>query len=94
MKIATVKPNQTLPDIAIEQYGTCEAISEILMNNPDLRNDPAALAALGIDYLSDTDFWLDVPLLPGATVKIDTDSRLKRTGIIREINRDVTTFDS
>ena len=45
MKTITVKARQTVYDIALEQYGTCEAVGEILALNPDVGNDPAALAA-------------------------------------------------
>ena len=36
MKTVTVKPNQTVFDILVEQYGTCEALAELLENNPNL----------------------------------------------------------
>ena len=40
MKTVTVKPNQTVFDILVEQYGTCEALAELLENNPNLENEP------------------------------------------------------
>ena len=42
MKTVTVKPNQTVFDILVEQYGTCEALAELLENNPNLENEPGA----------------------------------------------------
>lgn len=93
MKTVTVKPNQTIFDIAVEQYGTCEAIAEIMSNNPGIRNDKAALSALGIDYLSDTDFYADVTVEPGFQFLVNTDSRLIKTNVIKEINTDVTTSE-
>lgn len=93
MKTVTVKPNQTIYDLAAEQYGTCEALAEIISNNPGIRNDKAALSALGIDYLSDTDFYADVAVDPGFQFLVDTDSRLIKTSIIKEITSDITTFN-
>ena len=48
MTTATVKARQTVYDIALEQYGTCEAVGEILALNPQIANDPEALVQLGI----------------------------------------------
>lgn len=93
MKTITVKPNQTIFDLAVENYGTGEAIGKIITDNPDLRNDKAALAALGVDYLSDSDFYPDVPVDAGFTLLIDTDSFLIKTSVVREITNEVTTFN-
>ncbi len=93
MKTVTVKPNQTIFDIAVEQYGTCEAIPEILSNNPGLCNDSEALKNLGIDYLLDTSFHFDAPVESGFKVQVDTDSRLIKTSITSEITSEVTTFN-
>ena len=93
MKKISVKRNQTIFDIAIEQYGTAEAVEEIISNNPDLKNDSGALVAMGIDPLYDNGFYFDVAIMPGTTVKIDTNSRLIRSNTIREINNEITTFD-
>ena len=43
MKTIEVENDQLLLDIALQQYGTAEAISEIIFNNPDLKNDPSAV---------------------------------------------------
>ena len=40
MKTIKVKDNQILLDIALQYYGTAEAIAEILANNPGIKNDP------------------------------------------------------
>lgn len=94
MKKVTVKRNQTIYDIAVEQYGTCEALPEIITNNPGLENDEQAKISLGIDVSKDKDFYFDLALKPGSTVMIDTDSRSLKKNIIREINsKEVTTFD-
>ncbi len=95
MKTVKVKPNQTIYDIALEQYGNVEAVGEIMVNNPDLRNDPAALAALGINAIEDDGFYVDASLLPGAAVLInDTDSPLRRPAILKELaGEEITTFD-
>lgn len=93
MKKITVKPNQTVYDIAVSEYGTCEAVAEIMADNPDLSNDDRAKVSTGVDPVSDKSFYFDLALKPGNTVLIDTDSRLINKNIIREINKEVTTFD-
>lgn len=94
MKKVTVKRNQTVYDIAVEQYGTCEAITEIIANNPNLDNDEQAKIRMGIDASKDKDFYFDLPLKQGSIVLIDTDSRLLKKNIIREITgKEITTFD-
>lgn len=93
MKKITVKPNQTVYDIAVSEYGTCEAVAEIITNNPDLSNDERAKVSTGIDPVSDKSLYFDLALKPGSTVLIDTDSRMINKNILREINKEVTTFD-
>lgn len=93
MKKITVKPNQTVYDIAVSEYGTCEAIAEIIANNPELSNDDRAKVNTGIDPVTDKSFYFDLSLKPGSTVLIDTDSRMINKNILREINKEITTFD-
>lgn len=93
MKTISVKRNQTLFDVALERYGTLEALGEILRNNPGLTNDAGALAALGIDAVNSSDFYPDVMLEAGQSVAIDTDSGTIRSGIVKQIIQDITTFD-
>ncbi len=95
MKTVKAKQNQTIYDVALEQYGNVEAVGEIMVNNPDLRNDPAALAALGINALADTGFYIDASLSPGAAILInDTDSPLMRPAVLKELaGEEMTTFD-
>lgn len=93
MKKVTVKPNQTIYDLAASEYGTGEAITEIVTNNPELENDDAAKIATGIDPVSDKDLYFDLALKPGSIVLINTDSRTLKKNIIREIDKEVTTFE-
>lgn len=93
MKTIKVKPKQTIFDVALEQYGTCEAVGEILMNNPEIANDTKALATLGIEGVDNIDFHIDVALDASQTIKIDTDSELLRNATIKQIETDITTFD-
>lgn len=93
MKKVTVKLNQTVYDIAVEQYGTCEAIGEIVANNPELVNDEQAKITAGINPIRDKDFYFDLALKVGSGILIDTDSRLIKKNILREISKEVTTFD-
>ncbi|MCD8030085.1 MAG: hypothetical protein LUF85_04450 [Bacteroides sp.] len=92
MKKINVLPNQTLYDIVIREYGNCEAISEVLSFNTDLENDPQALEEAGFDN-SDPGFFLDLPVREGSTVWVDEISRLRRKNIIREIDKEITTYD-
>lgn len=91
--VVTVKPNQTIFDLAAQYYGTCEAISELLANNPDLTNEDAAKTAAGIDAINDDSFYFDLPVKTGTVMKIDTDSRLLQKSVIKQIQTDVTTFN-
>lgn len=86
--------NQTLIDIAVKYYGTAEAIPEVIQLNNDLKNDPASLAALGIDYIANNSLYLDVALANGQVVVIDTDSALLRQTTTRELQgKEINTFD-
>lgn len=93
MKKVTVERNQTIYDIAVTEYGTCEALPEIIADNPGLENEERAKISLGIDAAKDKDFYFDLPLKRGSVVLIDTDSRSLKKNIIREIDKEVTTFD-
>ncbi len=95
MKTIKSKENQTIYDVALEQYGNVEAVCEIMTNNSDLRNDPAALARLGINAIEDDGFYIDVALLPGSAIQInDTDSPLMRPAVLKDISgEEITTFD-
>lgn len=94
MKTVKANQNQTIYDLAVKWYGTTEAVAEIAANNPGLKNDPAALAALGIDYINDNGFYFDAPLIPGSAVSIDTDSPLLLQSVVRELTgREINTFD-
>lgn len=95
MKTVKTVPNQTLFDVAVKYYGTCEAVSELLANNPGLRNDPAALAALGVDYVTDAAFYPDAALLAGQDIQIDTDSRILKQSIVKELQtKEINTYDN
>lgn len=86
--------NQTLIDVAVKYYGTAEAIRDIIQLNADIRNDPASLAALGIDYLAEDSFYLDAALAEGQVLAIDTDSPLLRPTTARELQgKEIATFD-
>ncbi len=94
MKTIKVQPNQSLRDIALQYYGTQQALGKLLSDNTELKNDPSALAALGINALSDDGFYVDVALLAGSTVLIDSESNLVQQSILKEITREITTYDN
>jgi len=94
MRTVRAKQNQTVYDVALEQYGNVEAVAGIMATNTDLRNDPAALAALGIDAIGDDGFYMDAALLSGSRITIDPDSPLSRPTVLKEIaGEEITTFD-
>ena len=93
MKVIKAKQNQTIYDIALEQYGNAEAVAEIMAGNPDLTNDPATLAEIGMNVVEDNGFYMDCALLAGTAVRIDTDSPLMRPVVLRELTNEITTFD-
>jgi len=97
MKSVKVKPNQTVYDILVEQYGTCEALAEFLGNNPQLENDPEAglpdkesISGRQVPEALQA-FRLDLPVRASSVVWIDTDSKLIKTSVIKEID-EVTTY--
>lgn len=93
MKEIKVKRNQTIFDVALEQYGTCEAVGEIMANNPGLRNDPKALTGIGIDALQEEGFYIDVALERNMTVLIDAESKLIDANTVKGIENEITNFD-
>lgn len=92
MKTITAAANQTIYDLALQHYGTIEAVGELLINNPELMNDPTALAEQGIDYVADRGFYVDVPLLKGSLVMIDPQSSNMKKTITKEITQEITTY--
>lgn len=93
METTTVKPNQTVFDLAAQHYGNTEAVGEILRNNPELTNEDTAKTALGINAVTDKNFYADLPVRTGTAVRIDTDSRLLQKSVIKQIQTDITTFN-
>lgn len=94
MKTIETLPNQTLYDVAVMYYGTCDAVGELIMNNTELVNDPAELAALEIDYIGDSGFYVDVALLAGQSVLIDMQSPNMNRNVVKEITNEITTYET
>lgn len=89
MKKVKAIDNQTILDFALANYGTAEAVTEIMQLNPLIENDPAAMVEAGI---APGDFYFDIKLLPGQEITIDDDSRLIRKAALKEITTEVTTY--
>ncbi len=89
MKRVEIVDNQTLLDVAMENYGTAEALGEIFVNNPDLANDMEAMIAAGRTI---TDFHPDIKLAVGSEVVIDSESRLIKKNVVKKIDRSVNTY--
>lgn len=91
MKKIKVIDNQTILDFALNHYATAEAVAEIIELNPDIKNDPAAVVEAGLEP---GDFYFDIKLLADQEIIIDNDSRLIRKVALKEITREVTTYNS
>lgn len=89
MKTIEVKDEQILLDIALQHYGTAEAIGEIVANNPGLCNEPSAVVAAGRDL---GPFYPDIKLKVGLQVNIDDESRLVKKTVVKKIETDITTY--
>lgn len=94
MKTVKVEPNQTIYDLAVQHYGTLDAVSEILQLNPGIVNDPQALIALGVDTLQDNPFRMDVAVSPGYGLTIDETSKAVDNNITKKIEEPVTTYQT
>lgn len=94
MKTIKTSPSQTLYDVAVQWYGTTEAVGELMRNNPALENDPGELVKLGIDYLQERSFYPDAALLPGQAIQIDESSFLLKQTVVQQLrNKEISTYD-
>jgi len=89
MKTIKVKDNQILLDIALQYYGTAEAVGELLVNNPGIRNEPQALVSAGRELDS---FYPDIKLQVGQSLQINDDSRTMIKTVVKKIENDVNTY--
>lgn len=89
MKTVEVQDEQTLLDIALQHYGTAEAMGEIVANNPSLKNEPSAVVEAGRQLGA---FYPDIKLKVGLGVNIDDDSRLVKKTTVKKIDRSITTY--
>lgn len=94
MKTIETEPNQTLFDLAIQHYGTLEALAELLELNPVLENDPEALVANGINTLDNVVFRMDLALKPGLLLHVDDNSKRMDSKIAAKIDNPVTTYET
>lgn len=89
MKTVSIQENQTLLDVALQYYGSAEAISDILQHNPGLKNPASALVKEGRPLGR---LYPDIKLEPGFRLRIDDDSRLQKKTVVKKITNDVTTY--
>jgi len=92
MKTITVKARQTVYDIALEQYGTCEAVASRARGRAGGGGGGGGGGAQGIDSVSEAGFYLDVAVDKGAQLRIDDDSTLMRKNALKEITSEITTY--
>lgn len=84
MKIVQTVKNQTIFDIAVQEYGNAAAWEEILNLNPGLKNDYSSALAAQILYYPE-EFDLAFPIMEGTKVFIETESDLANAKYLREI---------
>ena len=87
MRTIEIKNNQTLLDIALQYYGTAEAIEEILANNTGIKNDPLELVR---SRRSLSDFHPDIKLKEGTSLFINDNSLVIRKTVVKKI--DINTY--
>jgi hypothetical protein len=93
MKTVTTLKNQTIFDLAVQEYGNVAAWEEIISLNPDLRNDYSTALDAGITYYPD-EFDVAFPLLEAQEVTVDDESGLINRNYLRELgSRQVISFD-
>jgi len=87
MKTIQTENNQTVYDIAVQYYGTVEAVREILSFNPDIRNDAKS------NNMDVSDFHFDLPVVAGSKLIIDEKSLMMKKNIIKELQKEqITTW--
>lgn len=95
MKKIKVKQNQSIMDVAIENYGILEGMSDLIFNNQNLKNDPKALSRLGIDSLYNVDFYIDVAVLPQSEISVNNNSLFIKQMTIKELKGvEITTYEN
>jgi hypothetical protein len=87
MKTILTVDKQTIFDIAVQHYGTIEAVQEILALNPQIEND---LKGYNVDL---SEFQLDLPVKANSLLTIDDNSSLINKNLLKEITETVTTFE-
>lgn len=90
MKTIRTEDNQTVLDLAMQYYGTADAVGEILSLNPELCNDADELAKAGYgkDILA-----LEIKLAAGQPVLVDDESKLAKKNVVKKMDKLVTTYD-
>ena len=87
MTTIQTEDNQTIFDLAVQHYGTVEAIGEILRLNPDMKNDAKGY---NVDI---PDFHFDLPIAAGSRIIIDEKSTLMKKNTIKELQKEhITTW--
>lgn len=77
-QILTAK-NQTVYDIAVQEYGNVEAVFQIINDNPTLTNETGVILGAGVD------FDLAGYIKEGTTINILETSDFERPAIKREL---------
>jgi len=94
MLILKTGKNQTIFDLALQYYGTTEAIEEILKNNSHLLTDYAAMQENNIPFQSDV-IDLSLPFIEGQILYIDSESSYYQNKLVSEFkNSSISSFDN
>lgn len=82
-QITTIK-NQTVFDLAVQEYGNMEAAFQILVDNPHLvgTND----LPIGYNLPADIDFDISYPIQPGTLIYLQDYLQIENTVIAKELD--------
>lgn len=83
MRLITTVRNQTIFDIALQEYGTVEAAFQIIEDNPHLSglNDFPA----GVTLPAGTDFNISYPIREGVTINLQDELDIENTTVKKDI---------
>ncbi len=84
MRIIKTLKGQTISDIAIQEYGTIEAVMELLDNNPHLKGMNHYTPNDMVDHFCDFD--IAVPILEDVKLYINDSSQLMNRKVLKELN--------
>ena len=86
MSNITVKPNQTLMDLAVQYYGNQLAVFALIEDNPNI----TTLLPNSVNDSPYVDFNIHFPVTPGTVLSIRDADDLRKNEILLNLQNDVT----